>query len=158
MEPVHLYLKHFYITKVPQNGRTACQTVSLSLAASWIPPTWWPAPADPGTEACFPVLGWWARGRRKTAAAEAWPGPNLDHEDSPRLWAAVICISLSISALSSHIYTPLRLMSRASCLECDSRLARMYMTTWSCVCSEMSRPLMSRIRSPSCSLGSDRPA
>lgn len=55
-------------------------------------------------------------------------------------------------------HRPLRLMSKASCLEWDSVLARMNITTWSWVCSEMSRPLMSTSRSPSRSLGSLRPA
>lgn len=55
-------------------------------------------------------------------------------------------------------HSPLRRMSRASSLECDSLLARMNMTTWSCVCSEMSRPFMSTTKSPSRSLGSHRPA
>lgn len=55
-------------------------------------------------------------------------------------------------------HTPLRLISKASSLVCDSLLARMNMTTWSCVCSEMSLPLMSTTRSPSMSLGSLRPA
>jgi len=66
--------------------------------------------------------------------------------------------SFAISALFCRSYTPLRLISKASCLECDSLLARMNMTTWLCVCSEMSRPLMSTTWSPSMSLGSERPA
>lgn len=58
----------------------------------------------------------------------------------------------------THAHTPFRLISKDSSLECDSLLARMNMTTWSCVCSEMSLPLMSTTRSPSTSLGSHRPA
>lgn len=58
----------------------------------------------------------------------------------------------------THTHTPLRLTSKANSLECDSLLARMNMTTWLCVCSEMSLPLMSTTRSPSMSLGSHRPA
>lgn len=64
----------------------------------------------------------------------------------------------SLSNKHTRRHTPFRLISRASSLECDSLLARMNMTTWSCVCSEMSRPLMSTTRSPSRSLGSHRPA
>lgn len=67
-------------------------------------------------------------------------------------------ITRCFSTFLSLTHSPLRLMRRASCLECDSLLARMNMTTWSCVCSEMSRPLMRTTRSPSRSLGSHRPA
>lgn len=63
-----------------------------------------------------------------------------------------LCLTVSLSL------SPLRLISKASSLECDSLLAFMNMTTWSCVCSEMSRPLMRTTRSPSWSFGSHRPA
>ena len=48
---------------------------------------------------------------------------------------------------------PFLLITRASSRVCDSRLALMNITTWSWVCSEMSRPLISTIWSPSFSLG-----
>lgn len=63
-----------------------------------------------------------------------------------------------LGGTETNTHTPLRLMSKASSLEWDSRLARMNMTTWSCVCSEMSLPLISTTRSPSMSVGSHRPA
>lgn len=63
-----------------------------------------------------------------------------------------------LGGTETNAHTPFRLISKDNSLECDSLLARMNMTTWSCVCSEMSLPLMSTTRSPSMSLGSHRPA
>lgn len=76
---------------------------------------------------------------------------HLDHMLSQHF-----CLTATHAHTNTH--KPLRLMSKVSCLVCDSLLARMNMTTWSCVCSEMSRPLISTTRSPSMSLGSLRSA
>lgn len=99
------------------------------------------------------------------------PGPVLEGQfkavinihwnmtDRVHTWITC-CLSTFVWQRHTHTQThkPLRLMSKVSCLVCDSLLARMNMTTWSCVCSEMSRPLISTTRSPSMSLGSLRSA
>lgn len=97
------------------------------------------------------------------------PGPVLEGQfkavinihwnmtDRVHTWITC-CLSTFVWQRHTNTHKPLRLMSKVSCLVCDSLLARMNMTTWSCVCSEMSRPLISTTRSPSMSLGSLRSA
>lgn len=93
------------------------------------------------------------------------PGPGIQGQFKAVINIPTLCqdsvhalITCCFSTSVSVYPTPFRLISKANSLECDSLLARMNMTTWSCVCSEMSRPLMSTTRSPSRSLGSHRPA
>lgn len=114
---------------------------------------------DFGLSSCGSLGSVRAGGNWRTGAAR--PGPGMQGRAKVGIKMhrnAAASRALGPHVSPSAVCSPLRLMSRASSLECDSLLARMNMTTWSCVCSEMSRPLMSTTRSPSRSLGSQRPA